>query len=243
METASTQMVKTSVVLVDKLPELLLLQIGSDLESPNFEASFFNFRVALEEHFSVVPKTSTEAAKEFLSVRNPKAILVVDGALGGDEDRLSTLQLAKYVRSGGTVVQACNFASFLTPPRFSSLFNVLGLTWESRDIPKSSFVLNPEMVFVFGEERFQTLDEQCHMEGTVLDHVPAIARVYFPDLKDAFFRPESACTKMSSIAFTKVDQGFFGFCGDTGNNPVSEHALLVMLSTFTSSLRAEVEYL
>lgn len=222
--------------MADAKPQVLILQLGDQMQLGLFEDIYSGLRMKVEAHYEVVKKTTAATAIECLSQPNLqlKAVLVVDGGLAKQKFKKVQVKLASYAKGGGTVILCCNFSSFVSGPDFVAMAGNMGLQWEWGDYHRTDFALNPAFESVFGSEAFATLERAYSMKTVHLKDVDAGAKIYVPTdesrTQSAVFLPSRADRAQCPAVLQNHGDGFVGFIGDVNNETGSQALLMAMLS-------------
>ncbi|CAJ2502205.1 Uu.00g095990.m01.CDS01 [Anthostomella pinea] len=226
-------------------PLVLLLQSGDGWQG------LFDLYKALytkiEEDFTIIQTKSLTT--QHLAVA--KAVIDFDGGLPQKKHKNIQIHLDHYVRTGGTLILACLFTSFVRPDDFEHLCQEMSLPWtygdyHSSDISqhqtghaditqRTDFVLNPAFAPVFGREAFQKLVQSYSMKAAHLINVPAAAKVYAPTddsrTLSLVFAPEPVDTTQTPAVCHNHGRGHIAYIGDVNNESGSQALLVAMLRT------------
>lgn len=211
-------------------PQILLLQLGEVYQGEIFNDIYIGLCTKIEEHYKVI-KTKTLTTEH---LAHSKAIIVADGGLSKNKHRNIQNRLSEYAKSGGTVILACLFSSFVRGPDFASMCRTMELPWGWGDYHRTDFALNPAFAPVFGNEAFMTLKQSYSMKAVHLTNVNPDAKVYVPTdvsrVQSSVFPPDRVDTAQTPAVWQKHGQGHIAYIGDVNNESGSQALVMAMLS-------------
>lgn len=211
-------------------PQILLLQLGEPYEGNIFKNLYTDLCTKIEEHYTVI-KTKSLTTEH---LAQSKTIIVTDGGLSKNKRKNVQIRLSEYAKAGGTVMLACLFSSFVSPPDFTSICRNMDLPWGFGDYHRTDFALNPAFAPVFGNEAFKTLEQSYSMKAVHLTDVPATAKVYVPtddsQVQSFVFPPDTVDTAQTPAVWQKHGQGHIAYIGDVNNESGSQALMMAMLS-------------
>ena len=214
-------------------PRILLVAIYVGSEFDTYYAPFYN---KLLSKASVQRANGPKPVLRYLHRHKPHAIILLDSALAHRKEFASaTRRILRYVRAGGTLVCANTFNSYLAPffnkarPTLA-LFRLAGLGWEFGDVYTTYVGVNKRAV---PREARAVLPPALACDGILLSNVPGPEAWYLPSVEsisDALAfdgkRPEPEWT---SVAFARVEEGYFGYVGDLNIDGMCDAIILAMI--------------
>jgi len=213
-------------------PRILLVALYVGSEFDTYYAPFYN---KLLSKASVQRANSPKPILHYLRRHKPQAIILLDAALAHRKEFSSVAcRILRYVREGGTLICANTFNSYLAPffnktrPTLA-LFRLAGLSWEFGDVYTTYIGLNKKAV---QREVRAVLPPDLTCDGILLSKVPSGEAWYLPSVEsisDALAfdgrRPEPEWT---SVAFARVEEGYFGYVGDLNVDGMCDAIIMAM---------------
>lgn len=103
-----------------------------------------NLFSSLSKHASLKHVETPREAVEYLDNHRPVAVLVTDPSIREPRNSSALQKLKEYLSSGGTVIFACMFSSFVRPSDFDASFSSqFSLPWEFGEYHHTTVHLNP----------------------------------------------------------------------------------------------------
>lgn len=174
----------------------------------------------LAEIYNTEVVTEEERFVNLLKHQMPKVAVLADNAVALPENGDLRGLLYGYIKAGGMVILAFQFAAMCNDNDLDSTFKDLGLPmWTHASTSMSALTRtnlgrNPTMRAVFGEAAFDTMKESYEIEAVHIEGVEDREKFYVPlrfDLNVTKINGrDSACTS----AFTRVGAGYLGYVGD-----------------------------
>ncbi|KAK4543012.1 hypothetical protein LTR36_006010 [Oleoguttula mirabilis] len=216
-------------------PNIVLLSLE---KQPWFDEMFKPLLGALKAGADIEEITDPAAARQaFARTPRPSAVLATDQGLTVST-RISLLHDARsYVRSsGGTLLFMGSFPSFTRPSDVKTLFDALGLPWESGDYYRTTFTVN------LGMSHFSTagLTPSYSQKALHLANVAIGDAVYLPSdssrTQSMVFAPERVGDlTQTPAAFGQAGRGKVGYIGDVNAEAETTAVVLAMCGIVPST--------
>lgn len=225
-------------------PEVLFLKeflARGEEGDGSFRDIYGLLKTNIKSKYRAQKKRCGKAARSVLTERKTRVILSVDaGLLGKRKSYIDfQLELVEYVRNGGTLILACLFSGNATPELHDALLARFELPWKYGDYHRTTFFRNPAFRDVLGPQLYNSLEESYSMKTLHLKHVPADARIYFPEAssrtQSAVFSAAAVDLQQCPAAFAKCGKGYVGYIGDVNNEVGSQKLLMAMLGKSSST--------
>jgi hypothetical protein len=130
----------------------------------------------------------------------------------------------EFVKTGGTVVHACAFSGFISPPSFKRYFKYgWGVPWEMGDYSREDF--HQKEGGGHGINRKGMLASYSQ-KAVALNNVAAKDALYL--LKKDLPGPSNGALCRSPVVFRKIESGFMGYVGDVNYEEGSNRVILAM---------------
>lgn len=220
--------------MTDVPQQVLFLKLSPQYDSI-FNDLYAPVEAKIKTDFQTQEQRSIGGARTYLSTTRPLAILAVDAGLLGNTYEQGRLQkeLARYVRSGGTLIMACLFSSFSRPPQLDAFYRRIDVPWRVGDYHRTTFYRNPAFKAIFGSQLHTSLEDSYSMKAVHLKHITPAARVYVPDAssrtQSMVFAPAAVDLQQCPAVFAPYGKGYIGYIGDVNNEEGSRKLLAAML--------------
>lgn len=173
----------------------------------------------LAEIYNTEVVTEEERLVNRLKHQMPKVAVLADNAVALPENEDLRGLLYEYIKAGGMVILAFQYAAMCNDDELDNTFKDLGLPmWTHASSSMSAHTRtnlgrNPTMRAVFGEAAFATMRERYDLEATHIEGVEDRDKFYVPLHFDwnvtKINGRDSACTS----AFSRVGAGYLGYVG------------------------------
>jgi len=174
----------------------------------------------LAEIYDTEVVTEEERFVNLLKHQMPKVAVLADNAVALPENEDLRRLLYNYVKAGGMVILAFQFAAMCKENDLDNAFKDLSLPmWSHASANMSAMIRtnlgrNPTMRAVFGQAAFNTMKESYDIKAVHIEGVKDRQKLYVPLRFDwnvtKINGRDSACTS----AFTRVGAGYLGYVGD-----------------------------
>lgn len=174
----------------------------------------------LVEIYDIEVVTEEERFVSLLKYQTPKVVVLADNAVALPENQDLRGLLYDYIKAGGMVILAFQYASMCTDNDLDNTFKDFGLPMWTHASPAMSALTrtnlgpNPTMRAVFGEAAFDMMKDSYNIDAVHIEGVEDREKFYVPLCSDENVTKingrDSACTS----AFTRVGAGHLGYVGD-----------------------------
>ncbi|OBZ72933.1 Mitochondrial import receptor subunit TOM34 [Grifola frondosa] len=214
-------------------PKPLVLLLCLEFHQGTFDKLNSPLLSALRAKADVQRVTSSSDILQRLSQNPaPKAVLAMDPAVTERRNSKVLKKLVQYVKSGGTIIFACQFSSFVVWSKMDTMFKKFwNLPWSYSTYHGDTFLLNKEIVGL----DIQDLAPEYSTKAVHLKDVAMSATVYVPivedesaDEYDDFDYPTVTKVSETPVAFTSVGKGRLGYVGDVNCEDGSTNLVVSM---------------
>ncbi|KAL6301888.1 hypothetical protein BKA93DRAFT_442434 [Sparassis latifolia] len=212
----------------DQRHSILLLSLN---KFSGFDELHGHLLTALRAKAEVHEVTSSGNAIQRLSTApHPKAIIVTDAGVTERKNNKVLAKLVEYVTSGGTIIFACQFSSFVRPVDMNSMFQKSwNLPWNAGSYHRTTFALNSSVKGL----GLDGLASEYSMKAVHLRNVALHASVYLPTsescIQSLVFAPSPVGRlNETPVAFASFGNGYIGYVGDVNAEENSSNVVIAM---------------
>lgn len=179
----------------------------------------------LQKRAELIHSTEPMEAHLMLAM-NLSAVLITDPGIMEEEHKYVLRRLVEFVKAGGTAVFAGQFSSFVRWPDLDKSFEKdWSLPWRSGSYTSGTYYLRP------GRDeglRKSHLLQSYDFKAFFVKNIRQEDAVYGHTRRNVL--PEAP------VVYTKVEEGWLGYCGDVGAREGSTWAVLAMLGLGTRGI-------
>lgn len=204
-------------------------EVFDELNAPLFEL--------LRERTPISIITSPMEAFYRLSanINRPKAVLITDAAITEPSNILLHAKLVEYAKTGGIVVYACQFSSFVAHNVMNSMFKTLwNLPWEACSYTRERLCLNTAVIGldcrglarIYSGKALRLSGVERHQSVYIplsLDH-----QTELPPRKVTYDKYHK---EQSAAAFAQIGRGYVGYVGDVNCEAGTNTMIVAMCLT------------
>ena len=158
----------------------------------------------------------------------PESILLLDAVVAMTKHARLRMLLRDFVRSGGYLCHAGQFAGSVTPDRFKKYMQTsFDLPWTYGAYSRSTFSLNPGSLHSYGDTIPPVFPSESNVKAVQFGEVDSAGRLYSARngvrSQSMVFAPEPMDEKLAAVCYAKVGEGFVSLLGDVVRSFLSRY--------------------
>lgn len=219
----------------ERVPDVLLLHLGSDRERCMFENYYSSLREEIKAKWVTksMSNVNEQDVVNYLVDHEPEVVLAADAGITLSENEMLQYYLGRWVKAGGRLILAYLFPRFVKPANHARFYEILGLPWRPGDCFRTTFYLVP---WLTGDQVHYEppLEKSYSMTSQNLRNVERNHKQYVPinssRVESFILPPKEVDIEECPAAYGKCGKGWVGYIGDVNFERGSQCLLLSMIS-------------